>query len=65
VAAGLRDQIERHLQHIMRERSSKPYRINRSSKAWDKKVKHRTERRRAKLDPECITAYRRYSGWEY
>jgi hypothetical protein len=49
----------------MREGSSKPYRINRSSKAWDKKAKHRTERRRAKLDPECITAYRRYSGWEY
>ncbi len=29
-----------------------------------KKVKNRVERRRAKYDPECLPAYRRYRGYE-
>jgi|CXWL01.1.fsa_nt_gi hypothetical protein len=33
---------------------SKPYR----------NLKHRRERRRAKLDPECTPEYNRYHGWE-
>jgi len=28
-----------------------------------KKLKNRYERRRAKRDPECIVAYRRYRGF--
>jgi len=46
---------------------NKPWRMRRRS-AWrrDKKVqKARVERRRAKYDPECVSRYGRYCGWEY
>lgn len=29
-----------------------------------KKLKRRTERRRAKRNPECIPAYKKYRGYE-
>jgi len=28
-----------------------------------KQSKNRTERRRARRDPECVPQYRRYEGW--
>lgn len=33
------------------------------ARKWLKVRKHRLERRRANKDPECQTAYTRYSGW--
>jgi len=29
-----------------------------------KKRKHRVERKRALIDPECLPAYNRFCGWE-
>lgn len=41
-------------QFAYRRFRSKPYR----------NLKHRRERRRAKVDPECTPEYNRYHGWE-
>ena len=52
----------------------RPRRINRArieerdgdygSGRYLKKEKNRSERRRAKQDPECDPSYGKYSGWE-
>lgn len=44
---------------------SKPWGTVKVSHRWDKKKKHRIERRRAKLDPECDPCYRKYKGYEW
>lgn len=31
---------------------------------WLKKHKRRQERRRAKKDPQCVPAYKKYNGYE-
>lgn len=56
MSAGLTEQIEHHM-HCWGGK-------NRSQR-WVKTQKHRTERRRAKANPECPPYYRKYSGWEY
>lgn len=35
------------------------------SHKWDKRKKHRIERRRGKQDPDCMPRYRKYKGWEW
>lgn len=51
----------------MRDGKAKIEQADGSSGNWHrslKKRKLRSERRRAKRNPECQTAYRRYSGYE-
>jgi len=39
-------------------------RAGRTYHAWLKKKKNKVERRRARLNPEAVPQYGRYSGWE-
>lgn len=66
MAAGLTEQIERRLtQDIVTWGGEYPWKkIHRSSRIV-KTIKHRRERRRAKADPECVSHYRRYCGFEW
>ena len=57
--AKLTEQIERFA------RAMRGSRRDETSRRFTKTVKHRGERRRAKRDPECMSLYRRYSGWEF
>lgn len=61
MAYGLGDQIERKLDHVF---DSKRGTVRHSHK-WDKTAKHRSERRRAKRNVECMPMYRKYKGWEW
>lgn len=60
MAYGLGDQIENDLAIMILGKKAK-----RVSHKWDKRMKHRSERRRAKRDVECVPAYNRYRGWEF
>ena len=42
---------------------SKPWQQRNSSYKYDKKMKARRERRRAKINPECTPEYKRFHGW--
>lgn len=57
MSAGLTEQIERGMRHLLGVRGK--------SCSDVKARKHRTERRRAKQDPECLPCYRKYRGYEY
>jgi len=49
-----------------REDPAKPWKpLTNKSHKWEKIVKHRVERRRAKNNPECQSWYNRFSGWEW
>lgn len=62
MALGLRDQIENKLTYMMIGMS----RIAKTkSHKREKQLKHRSERRRASRDPDCVPAYRKYAGWEW
>jgi hypothetical protein len=61
MAAGRGTQIEKHMDRKMRPRRGC---IGHSHSIY-KKIKHRRERRRAKVDPECTPEYNRYDGWEW
>jgi hypothetical protein len=61
MAYGLGDQIERRLDYDIDSKRG----VVQHSHKWDKVAKHRAERRRAKLDIECMPKYRRYKGWEW
>lgn len=56
------EQIERKMQELMKRR---PWSEAKNSHKWDKRKKHRVERRRAKADPECDSRYRKYKGYEW
>jgi len=63
---GVGDQIERKLTARMYEGLPAWRQPRRSAyTSYLKLAKHRRERRRAKLDVECIPQYRRYKGWEW
>ena len=53
--------IERHFDHPKKDGSHKQSVFRK----WLKKSKIRTERRKAKLNPEAFPAYRKFQGWEY
>jgi len=57
------EQIERKMQHLIA--NVKPWRQVRKSCKKIKQKKHRVERRRAMIEPDCQAMYRKYSGWEY
>ena len=59
MAQGGGEQIENEM-----KRRGRHGECNHSAKSI-KQAKHRVERRRAKQDPECQSAYRKYSGWMY
>ena len=63
MSVGDCDQIERKLDHELGVR--KPWGLVRHSHKWDKRMKHRRERFKARRNPECDVGYRRYAGWEW
>lgn len=44
---------------------AKPWQMKRHRTRWYKHCMNRTERRRAKADPECAPTYRVFRGWEW
>lgn len=58
MAYGKTPQIERGRSNNMRSSNDKMSR-------YLKRMKHRVERRRAKLHPECPPEYRKYQGYEF
>jgi hypothetical protein len=56
---GLGEQMENILKRRSRDGKSK------TSARFIKQLKNRTERRRARRNPECDPHYRKYSGWIY
>lgn len=64
VSANMVPQIERRMEHWLGF-NGKPWGMVRTSKKWLKKIKLRSERRRAKSDPECAPYYRKYGGWDW
>lgn len=56
----LYEQIENHLSIAFSKRG-----VKRRSNKWVKSMKHRVERRRANVEPECMPCYRKYCGWEW
>ena len=46
-------------------RIDKPWKTPKNSHRFGKTLKHRVERRRAKQDPDCVPAYRKYAGYEW
>lgn len=60
-AGGRGEQIERELDYLFHSKRK----VVQHSHKKHKKRKLRTERRRAKKDPECLPEYRRYNGWEW
>ena len=66
MAAGLGEQIEGRLTHLMvTSFGEKPWVQNRASNKRNKIEKHRRERRRGRQDPECLPEYRRFAGYEW
>lgn len=59
------NQIEAKLAAWMRTSGGESWRQVRRSHKWDKQKKHRIERHRARIEPECAPLYRKYHGWEY
>jgi len=55
------EQIERHLDYVKKDGSHPKSKY----REWLKKSKIRSERRKAKVDPECQPTYNKYQGWEY
>ena len=51
------EQIERGMYSMLKIKSK--------SHKWSKTQKHRVERRRAKLDLDCVPKYRKYKGYEF
>lgn len=64
MAIGLTEQAEPGTT-VMLATLRKPWAAVRKSRKWIKAKKHRRERARAKVDPECMAQYRRYHGWEW
>lgn len=60
----LGEQLEQ-LRHLITDDGAKPWKKNRKSNKYDKKLKHRAERRKAKIDPETAPTYGKYKGYEY
>lgn len=63
MSIGHCDQIERSIQTVFCK--PHPWSTVKNSHKWDKAMKHKRERQRAKVDPECQPEYRRFKGWEF
>ncbi|HBA83385.1 MAG TPA: hypothetical protein DCZ95_04740 [Verrucomicrobia bacterium] len=61
MAYGLGEKIENKLSPILAGKK----RAARMSHKYEKKSKHRAERRRANKDFDCVPAYNRHHGWEW
>ena len=61
---GKGDQLERKLT-IEMLCHAKTWKIRSRSTKYYKKVKHRRERQRVRLNPEAPTEYGKYNGWEW
>jgi len=61
MALGNGEQIEREFDYMFASKRG----VVRHSHKIDKQFKHRKERRRAKLNPECQPWYKRFYGWEW
>jgi len=59
MAVGNGDQIEKNLDYIFDSKRG----IVQHSHKFDKQIKTRKERRRAKQNPECQPEYKRFHGW--
>ncbi len=67
---GLVYQIDRKMVHRweLREREEKPWKVLRKHNNFSnylKRAKHKLERRRIRENPEAMSTYGRYGGWEY
>lgn len=66
MGAGRTEQFE-GIRSCIFQNEDKPWkqRDSSNSRKFAKKTKHKRERRRAKIDPECTDEYRKYEGFEY
>jgi len=65
MAYGKGEQLEPGLFKKLLWNPDKPWKIQGTTwRRWSKKMKVRQERRRARLNPECIPEYKTYDGWE-
>ena len=64
MSVGKTEQIENRIAQECRT-CRKPWGIVRRSGKYIKTAKNRRERRRAKQNPECVSEYKCYSGWEF
>ena len=61
---NLGEQIEPNLFKRVFWNPKKPWKIQRTMwRRYPKIIKVRSERRRAKQDPECQPLYKKYDGW--
>lgn len=66
MGVGLGEQIESmRTWELIRRDSPTPWREIAESCRLRKTTKLRRERRRARLDPECLPQYRRYRGYQF
>jgi hypothetical protein len=64
MAYGKGQQLENKLTWSMFQHS-KPWRMPRKSMKYYKKMKHRRERQRIRINPEAVSEYGIYDGWEW
>ena len=63
MSVGRGYQFESDLEYVIK--GKKPWGMLRNSHRFEKAKKNRRERRRARLNPECIPEYNKYYGYEY
>ena len=66
MAYGVGEQLEPDFYKVVFWDEEKPWKTQKTMwRRWHKKAKVRRERRRARLNVNCNSEYKRYEGWEF